>query len=255
MRWCAEHRYPYIGLGTELGPTCDLWDIYAEEAAKHGYQAGTENFGYLLPTVVAETDEKAHEVAQQLHLRRRAERLRARPNTRCRRATTARPPSACWPSSRPEAGSASAAPTWKAWAPTRTHDAEIDYKEVKAKLDSGLKRIEGRLQLIAGTPKTVLEKIKVVLQRAASGHLHHVQRPGAGEQRAADGQHAAVCPGGDARDCASTARNSACSTRSSGRRARSSWRMVRRAAPVNNREPLYEQGLYKRPESARRPEP
>src|SRR5208283_2410160 len=43
VQWCAEHHYPYIGLGTQLGPTCDLWDFYADEAAKHGYQAGPEN--------------------------------------------------------------------------------------------------------------------------------------------------------------------------------------------------------------------
>jgi alkanesulfonate monooxygenase SsuD/methylene tetrahydromethanopterin reductase-like flavin-dependent oxidoreductase (luciferase family) len=59
VKWCADHRYPYIGLGTMLGPTCDLWDYYADEAAKHGYQAGPENFGYLIPTVLAETEEKA----------------------------------------------------------------------------------------------------------------------------------------------------------------------------------------------------
>jgi len=34
VQWCAEHRYPYIGLGTLLGPTCDLWDFYADVAAK-----------------------------------------------------------------------------------------------------------------------------------------------------------------------------------------------------------------------------
>ncbi|MGH7247795.1 MAG: LLM class flavin-dependent oxidoreductase, partial [Pseudomonadota bacterium] len=47
-KWCAEHRYPYIGLGTALGPTCDLWDFYADEARKQGYQAGPENFGYVI---------------------------------------------------------------------------------------------------------------------------------------------------------------------------------------------------------------
>ena len=63
VKWCAEHRYPYIGLGTQLGPTCDLWDYYADEAAKLGYEAGPENFGYLVPTFVAETEEKAQEMA------------------------------------------------------------------------------------------------------------------------------------------------------------------------------------------------
>jgi len=64
VRWCAEHRYPYVGLGTALGPTCDLWGIYADEAEKNGYQAGPENFGYLIPTFLAETEEKAQELGR-----------------------------------------------------------------------------------------------------------------------------------------------------------------------------------------------
>jgi alkanesulfonate monooxygenase SsuD/methylene tetrahydromethanopterin reductase-like flavin-dependent oxidoreductase (luciferase family) len=64
VRWCAEKAYPYFGLGTSLGPTCDLWDYYADEAAKHGYEAGSENFGYVLPTFVAETEERAQELGK-----------------------------------------------------------------------------------------------------------------------------------------------------------------------------------------------
>src|SRR6266404_6360247 len=64
VQWCAEHRYPYIGLGTPLIPTCDLWDFYADEAARLGYQAGPENFGYMIATVLAETEEKAQSLAE-----------------------------------------------------------------------------------------------------------------------------------------------------------------------------------------------
>ncbi len=64
VRWCAEKAYPYFGLGTSLGPTCDLWDYYADEAAKHGYEAGSENFGYVLPTFVAETEDRAQELGK-----------------------------------------------------------------------------------------------------------------------------------------------------------------------------------------------
>jgi alkanesulfonate monooxygenase SsuD/methylene tetrahydromethanopterin reductase-like flavin-dependent oxidoreductase (luciferase family) len=62
--WCAEHRYPYLGLGTALPATAELWNIYGETAAKHGYQAGSENFGYLQHVVVAETEEKAEELGK-----------------------------------------------------------------------------------------------------------------------------------------------------------------------------------------------
>ena len=62
--WAAEHRYPYIGLGTGLKATSELWNIYADRAAQMGYQAGPENFGYLQNVYVAETEEKAQEVAK-----------------------------------------------------------------------------------------------------------------------------------------------------------------------------------------------
>ena len=42
---------------------------------KYGYEAGSENFGYLLPTFVAETDEKAQELGQGFFVRRRTEHL------------------------------------------------------------------------------------------------------------------------------------------------------------------------------------
>jgi len=62
--WCAEHKYPYLGLGTALSATAELWNIYGDTAAKQGYQAGSENFGYLQHVVVAETEEKAEELGR-----------------------------------------------------------------------------------------------------------------------------------------------------------------------------------------------
>src|SRR5260370_40743671 len=53
-----------MGLGNAIGPTCDLWDFYADAAANLGYQAGPENFGYLVPTFLAETEERAQEIGR-----------------------------------------------------------------------------------------------------------------------------------------------------------------------------------------------
>ena len=64
VEWCAKHRYPYVALATFLEPTVELWDFYRDAAAKEGYQVGTENFGYLQKVYVAETEEKAHEIAK-----------------------------------------------------------------------------------------------------------------------------------------------------------------------------------------------
>jgi alkanesulfonate monooxygenase SsuD/methylene tetrahydromethanopterin reductase-like flavin-dependent oxidoreductase (luciferase family) len=62
--WCAQHKYPYLGLGTALPATAELWNIYGDTAAKEGYQAGSENFGYLQHVMVAETEEKAEELGK-----------------------------------------------------------------------------------------------------------------------------------------------------------------------------------------------
>jgi alkanesulfonate monooxygenase SsuD/methylene tetrahydromethanopterin reductase-like flavin-dependent oxidoreductase (luciferase family) len=65
-QWCAKRRYPYIALATKLGPTLELWDFYNEAAAKAGYQAGPENFGYMQPVMVADTQEKAEEMGKRI---------------------------------------------------------------------------------------------------------------------------------------------------------------------------------------------
>ena len=52
VRWCAEHRYPYVALATMLKPTLEMWKMYTDRAAEMGYQAGPENFGYLQPIFV-----------------------------------------------------------------------------------------------------------------------------------------------------------------------------------------------------------
>src|SRR6202022_3588567 len=64
--WCARKRYPYVALATRLQPTIELWDFYAKAAAQEGYQAGPENFGYLQPVVVADTQERAEELGKRI---------------------------------------------------------------------------------------------------------------------------------------------------------------------------------------------
>lgn len=183
VRWCAEHRYPYIGLGTELGPTCGLWDVYAEEAAKYGYQAGPENFGYLLPTVVAETDEKAHELAGNF-LYGGGQNAFARPefamppgyNSKTAIRMLAKQPTGSWLGVSGE----------KLAQHAQDESTEpVDYDEVKKKLRSGLERVINNLQVVVGTPKTVIEKLKVVLQVLQPGVfiMFNMQGPATNEQR------------------------------------------------------------------------
>ena len=62
--WCARHRYPYLALATFLEPTMEMAKLYRDTAAQEGYEFGPENFGYLQRVVVAETEEKAQELGR-----------------------------------------------------------------------------------------------------------------------------------------------------------------------------------------------
>ncbi len=62
--WCAEHRYPYIFLETDVQSTQDMKEIYAENARQVGYEPGPEHLGYLVRIHVQDTDEKAREVGK-----------------------------------------------------------------------------------------------------------------------------------------------------------------------------------------------
>jgi len=57
--WSARQRYPYIALSTAIDATKKIWELYDSVAAEAGYTAGPENRGYLQRYHVADTEEKA----------------------------------------------------------------------------------------------------------------------------------------------------------------------------------------------------
>jgi alkanesulfonate monooxygenase SsuD/methylene tetrahydromethanopterin reductase-like flavin-dependent oxidoreductase (luciferase family) len=61
--WAAQHRYPYIALGTLLDETQRIWKIYGDAAEEAGYTAGEDLRGYLMRCHVQDTEEKALENA------------------------------------------------------------------------------------------------------------------------------------------------------------------------------------------------
>jgi alkanesulfonate monooxygenase SsuD/methylene tetrahydromethanopterin reductase-like flavin-dependent oxidoreductase (luciferase family) len=63
--WAAKKRYPYIALSTAIDATKKIWELYDTVAAETGYQGGPEYRGYLQRCHVAETEEKAMENARQ----------------------------------------------------------------------------------------------------------------------------------------------------------------------------------------------
>ncbi len=64
VAWAAEHRYPYIMLATEIEPTKQSFAYYHEQAKEAGYEAGTQHTGYLFKVHVDETEELAEQAAR-----------------------------------------------------------------------------------------------------------------------------------------------------------------------------------------------
>ena len=162
VKWCAEHRYPYIGLGTAIGPTCDLWDYYADEALKHGYQAGPENFGYLIPTFLADTEERAQQLGRnfvfgggQNAFSRPEHTLPPGYNSKGAIRMLARQPGGSWLGVSVDKLRQQAA---------EPDGGRVDYDEVREKLTAGYRKAQQNMQLIVGTPKTVIPKIKTMLR-------------------------------------------------------------------------------------------
>jgi alkanesulfonate monooxygenase SsuD/methylene tetrahydromethanopterin reductase-like flavin-dependent oxidoreductase (luciferase family) len=196
--WAAEHRYPYIGLGTGLKATSELWNIYADRAAQLGYQAGPENFGYLQNVFVAETEERAQEVAK-LNLyggggaafarpewtlppgynSKEATRRLARQQANAKEERTA----FLGLSARPEEQNEKAAAAVS--ARTRLARGEIDLEEAKRAIYSGYQKAQESLSIITGTPKTVIPKLKHILEvlRCGAFAFSQVNGPATHEDR------------------------------------------------------------------------
>jgi alkanesulfonate monooxygenase SsuD/methylene tetrahydromethanopterin reductase-like flavin-dependent oxidoreductase (luciferase family) len=64
VAWAARHKYPYVMLSTRLEPTKLSFDYYREVAREEGYEAGPEHIGYLWKVHVDETEEKAYETGR-----------------------------------------------------------------------------------------------------------------------------------------------------------------------------------------------
>ncbi|MGH8012973.1 MAG: LLM class flavin-dependent oxidoreductase [Candidatus Binataceae bacterium] len=186
--WCAEHRYPYLGLGTALPVTAELWNIYGDTAAKHGYQAGSENFGYLQHVVVAETEEKAEELGK-AHLYGGGQAAFSRPEhtlppgynskeaTRRLARTMTAGSGGFLGVSAEQLQKASDAPKRESTR-SRLARGEISLEEARAAIYKSYPKAVAGLQIIAGTPKTVIPKLRKILEVLRPGVLGIFQSQG-----------------------------------------------------------------------------
>ena len=64
VQWAARHRYPIILLSTKMEPTKETFQIYHDTAAELGYKSGPPDVAYLFKVHVEATEEKAYEVGK-----------------------------------------------------------------------------------------------------------------------------------------------------------------------------------------------
>jgi alkanesulfonate monooxygenase SsuD/methylene tetrahydromethanopterin reductase-like flavin-dependent oxidoreductase (luciferase family) len=64
MEWAARRHYPYVMLATEMNATRAAFEYYQEVAREEGYEASSQHFGYLLKAHVDETDDLAYDVGK-----------------------------------------------------------------------------------------------------------------------------------------------------------------------------------------------
>ena len=160
--WCARHRYPYLALATFLEPTMEMVKLYRDTAAEEGYESGPENFGYLQRVVVAETEEKAQEMGRAfmygggISAFARPEWMFP-PGYNSKAATRRLARVSVDPSSGEDA---------LVLKPTNTPE------ELEASRNEIYRRFQGEqdnLQLICGTPDTVIPKIRHIMETIRPG--------------------------------------------------------------------------------------
>ncbi len=194
--WCAEHRYPYIGLGTSLHSTVELWNLYGDTAAQNGYTAGSENFGYLQQIFVAETEEKAQELGKGALFGGGAQNF-SRPEWTLPPGYNSKEATRRLARQATDYGflgvtteklrDADMADVHKEKGTTRERlkRGEVSIEEAKQKIYKNYQKAQDGLQIIIGTPKSVLPKIRLIMETLRPGvfGLFTIQGPVSAKDR------------------------------------------------------------------------
>ena len=144
--WAAEQRYPYIALNTSIADTKKIWQVYDDVALEAGYEAGPENRGYLIQVHVSDNEEKAIENARQFR----------------------------WMQGE---FTGLAHPVWSTpsgYSSPRNRRAFVEFAAGRRANPRGQTSFEQQmedLRIIAGTPDTVVPKLRRILEETRPGIL------------------------------------------------------------------------------------
>jgi alkanesulfonate monooxygenase SsuD/methylene tetrahydromethanopterin reductase-like flavin-dependent oxidoreductase (luciferase family) len=142
--WAARHRYPYVALNTAIDATKNIWNIYSQQAREVGYEPGPENFGYLIRVHVQDDEEKALRNAREFMWMQGEFTGLAHP-------VWANPSGYFSPSGR---------------------RGFVEFAVGRAVNPRGAPTFEQQIadtQIIAGTPKTVIERLKTLIEQTRPG--------------------------------------------------------------------------------------
>jgi alkanesulfonate monooxygenase SsuD/methylene tetrahydromethanopterin reductase-like flavin-dependent oxidoreductase (luciferase family) len=155
--WCAKKRYPYVALATYLEPTTELWNIYAKAAAAEGYQAGSENFGYMQPVFVSKDREHAIAMGKRF--------LFGGGFAHFARAEWMFPPGYNSKEATRRMARQFANPNLpgKSIMPAELEGDAFDYEAAKAEIHGRYEENRRALQMVAGTPDDVIPQLKKVI--------------------------------------------------------------------------------------------
>jgi alkanesulfonate monooxygenase SsuD/methylene tetrahydromethanopterin reductase-like flavin-dependent oxidoreductase (luciferase family) len=144
--WAAEHGYPYIALNTPVERTKQIWDLYDGVARQAGFAGGSAYHGLLKQIHVAETEEKALENARQF----------------------------MWMQGE---FTGLAHPVWSSPAGYGSPEHRRSFAEfstgraISPRARPVLEKQMDELMIIAGTPKQVIQKVRVLLEETRPGIL------------------------------------------------------------------------------------
>ena len=140
--WAAQHRYPYVVLGSSMEQTRELIALYRDTASECGYAMGPEHIGYLIRCFVADSEAKAQEEGHNFFWQNGA--LNKQPRE--------------WMAP-PGYASIDFAGIRRLRAVSKPFDSQA-YQEA-----------QDNYQVVLGTPATVIEKLRYVRDELGIGHM------------------------------------------------------------------------------------
>jgi alkanesulfonate monooxygenase SsuD/methylene tetrahydromethanopterin reductase-like flavin-dependent oxidoreductase (luciferase family) len=144
--WAARHGYPYVALNTPIDRTKRIWEIYDQVAIEAGFTPGPDYHGMLKQIHVAETEEKALKNAAQFR----------------------------WMQGE---FTGLAHPVWSTpsgYGSPENRRAFVEFASGRSKNPRYRPELEKQMEelmIIAGTPKTVIAKLRILLEETRPGIL------------------------------------------------------------------------------------